>query len=49
MAQSYSHSSLLVHSECPRNAEPPLQRLRSHFITAQAHPGFQGGEMVLKP
>jgi sulfite oxidase len=35
MAQSYSYSSLLVHSECPRNAEPPLQRLRSHFITAQ--------------
>jgi hypothetical protein len=35
MAQSYSYSSLLVHSECPRNAEPPLQRLRLHFITAQ--------------
>jgi sulfite oxidase len=35
MAPSCSHSSLLVHSEFPRNAEPPLRQLRSRFITAQ--------------
>ena len=35
MAPSCCHSSLLVHSVCPRNAEPPLRRLRSCFITAQ--------------